>query len=57
MISGKNTIGNKLSNQGDITYKTFNPKTNKETEWTFFEATEFEINEAVELATKAYKVY
>lgn len=57
MISGKNTIGNKLSNQGDVTYKTFNPKTNKETEWTFFEATEFEINEAVELATKAYKVY
>ncbi|WP_339841846.1 aldehyde dehydrogenase (NADP(+)) [uncultured Maribacter sp.] len=57
MISGKNTIGNKLSNQGDVTYKTFNPKTNKETEWTFFEATKFEINEAVELATKAYKVY
>lgn len=57
MISGKNIIGNKLSKQGDVTYKTFNPKTNKETDFTFYEATSVEINEAVELASEAYKVY
>lgn len=57
MISGKNSIGNKLSKQGSQTYKTFNPKENKDTEWTFFEATTAEINEAVELATEAYKEY
>ncbi|APQ18352.1 aldehyde dehydrogenase (NADP(+)) [Maribacter hydrothermalis] len=57
MISGKNTIGNKLSKQGDITFKTFNPKENKPTEWTFYEASSAEINEAVELATSAFKIY
>ena len=57
MISGKNIIGNKLSKQGDVTYKTFNPKTNRETDFTFYEATSVEINEAVELASEAYKVY
>lgn len=57
MISGKNIIGNKLSKQGDVTYKTFNPKTNKETDFTFYEATSVEINDAVELASEAYKVY
>ena len=57
MISGKNIIGNKLSKQGDVTYKTFNPKTNKETNFTFYEATSVEINEAVELASEAYKIY
>ena len=57
MISGKNIIGNKLSKQGDVTYKTFNPKTNQETEFKFHEATSVEINEAVELASEAYKVY
>ena len=57
MISGKNIIGNKLSKEGDITYKTFNPKTNKETDFTFYEATSVEINEAVKLASEAYKVY
>ncbi len=57
MISGKNIIGNKLSKQGDVTYNTFNPKTNKETDFTFYEATSVEINEAVELASEAYKTY
>ena len=57
MISGKNIIGNKLSNQGSQTYKTFDPKENKDTDWTFFEATANEINEAVDLAAEAYKEY
>ena len=57
MISGKNIIGSKLSNQGSQTYKTFDPKENKDTDWTFFEATANEINEAVDLAAEAYKEY
>lgn len=57
MISGKNSIGNTLSKQGNHTYKTFDPKENEETEWTFFEATTAEIDKAVELATDAYKEY
>jgi len=57
MINGTNSIGNKLSKQGNHTYKTFNPKENKDTEWTFFEATSAEINEAVDLAAEAYKTY
>lgn len=57
MITGKNSIGSKLSKQGSQTYKTFNPKENTDTEWTFFEATSAEINEAVELATEAYRGY
>ncbi|TLP76779.1 aldehyde dehydrogenase (NADP(+)) [Maribacter sp. ACAM166] len=57
MISGTNAIGNTLSKKGNHTYKTFNPKENKDTEWTFFEATSAEIDEAVDLATEAYKEY
>ncbi|WP_419210933.1 aldehyde dehydrogenase (NADP(+)) [Maribacter sp. X9] len=57
MITGSNAIGNKLSKQGKLTYKTFNPKENKETEWTFYEATSTEIDEAVALAVEAFKLY
>ena len=57
MISGTNAIGNKASKQGERTFKTFDPKNNENTEWTFYEATTNEINEAVALATDAYAVY
>lgn len=57
MITGKNQIGNKLSANGDITHKTINPKLNIENPTAFFEATEEEVNEAVEFASKAFKVY
>ncbi len=57
MISGKNYIGNKLSSQGDITFKTFNPLTNTENETIFTEASDLEIEETVELANKAFKKY
>lgn len=57
MITGKNYIGNTLSAEGDKTYKTFNPQLNIENEYTFTEATSNEINEAVELATKAFKSF
>ncbi|MBT8273583.1 MAG: aldehyde dehydrogenase family protein, partial [Bacteroidia bacterium] len=57
MISGKNYIGNRLSAKGNKTYKTFNPKLNIENEYEFSEATESEINEAVNLASEAFKEF
>lgn len=57
MITGKNYIGNQLSANGTKTYKTFNPKLNIENPNTFTEATEDEINEAVALASEAFKKF
>ncbi len=57
MITGKNYIGNHLSAKGDKTYKTFNPKLNLDNETTFYEASEKEIEEAVTLASEAFKVF
>ncbi|MGI9551809.1 MAG: aldehyde dehydrogenase (NADP(+)) [Aurantibacter sp.] len=57
MISGKNYIGNSLSAEGSKTYKTFDPKLNIETGWTFYEATEKEIDAAVTLASEAFEAY
>lgn len=57
MISGKNYIGNKLSSQGDITFRTFDPITNTENKTLFSEASDQEIENAIELAKKAFYVY
>jgi len=57
MITGKNYIGNKLSSEGAITFTTFNPKTNAENENVFTEATDNELNKAVDLATFAFEKY
>ena len=57
MITGKNYIGNQLSALGNKTYKTFNPELNQENKHVFSEATQEEINEAVNLASKAFKKY
>jgi NADP-dependent aldehyde dehydrogenase len=57
MITGKNYIGNTRTAQGDITYKTFNPRTNAENETVFTEATLGEIHEAVHLASEAFETY
>ncbi|MCL4113010.1 UNVERIFIED_CONTAM: hypothetical protein GTU68_064140 [Idotea baltica] len=57
MITGKNYIGATKSAAGDKTYKTFNPKLNSETEWTFTEATSEEIDNAVAEAANAFKLY
>ena len=54
MITGKNYIGSELSAQSNKTYSTFNPKLNLATEWSFYEATEDEIDAA---ATKAYNAF
>lgn len=57
MITGKNYIGNLLASTGGKTFKTFNPQTNLENETVFFEASLNEINEAVELASEAFKTF
>jgi len=57
MITGKNYIGNKLSEKGNKTYKTFNPKLNTENKYSFTEATPEEVEEAVTLAHNAFKEY
>ncbi|MEX0291004.1 MAG: aldehyde dehydrogenase (NADP(+)) [Flavobacteriaceae bacterium] len=57
MIHGKNYIGQTQSARGDTTYQTFNPLLNIENNPIFYEATEVEIEEAVRLATIAFKDY
>ncbi|AMC10794.1 aldehyde dehydrogenase [Lutibacter profundi] len=57
MITGKNYIGNVLSSIGNVTFKTFNPQTNAENEIIYSEASTIEIEKAVELATKAFKIF
>tara|TARA_R110002049_G_scaffold38978_6_gene120457 strand:- start:56977 stop:58503 length:1527 start_codon:yes stop_codon:yes gene_type:complete len=57
MITGKNYIGNKLSAKGNISHKTINPKLNIENPTSFIEATNEEVNEAVQLASEAFKKF
>lgn len=57
MITGKNYIGNQLLAKGNKTYKTFNPQLNLENTPIYTEATTEEIDEAVTLASKAFKTY
>ena len=57
MISGKNYIGYTLSAKGSKFHKTFNPELNQENSWTFIEATDEEIEEAVQKAKSAFLTY
>lgn len=57
MITGKNYIGEELSNTGSVSYKTFDPNKNTENEAIFFEASKEEINKAAEKAAKAFDAY
>lgn len=57
MITGKNYVGNSLSNKGQVEFKTFNPLKNKENSTVFVEASSDEIEEAVSLANEAFKKY
>ncbi|WP_053976198.1 aldehyde dehydrogenase (NADP(+)) [Mangrovimonas xylaniphaga] len=57
MITGKNYIGNQLSAEGETNYKTFNPQLNIENPVEFTEATTQEIDQAVILASEAFKAY
>jgi len=57
MITGKNYLGNQLSNKGTKTYKTFNPLLNIENEVIYYEATAEEIDQAVSLASEAFNEF
>jgi NADP-dependent aldehyde dehydrogenase len=57
MITGKNYIGNIISGNGGNGFKTINPHLNIENPTTFVEATIGEVEKAVELAWKAFRVY
>ena len=54
MITGKNYIGYQQSAKGDTSYQTINPKLNAENTPTYWEATSEEIEEAMQLASKAF---
>ena len=57
MITGKNYIGNALSAKGSKEFKTFDPLLNLETEWTFYEASDTEVKQAVDLSWDAFSKY
>ncbi len=57
MITGKNYIGDNLSSNSSVKFKTLNPKLNIENDTTFFEASDSEIKKSVELAFQAFKKY
>ncbi|MAC87352.1 MAG: aldehyde dehydrogenase (NADP(+)) [Gammaproteobacteria bacterium] len=57
MTTGKNYIGNLLSAKGDITFKTFNPILNTENDSIFHEVSNDELEEAVNLASSAFKEF
>ncbi len=57
MITGKNYIGNALSAKGSKTFRTFDPLLNLETEWTFYEASDTEVKQAVDLSWDAFFKY
>lgn len=57
MITGKNYIGNQLSATGNKSFKTFNPLLNIENDWNFTEASNNEVNQAMALASEAFKTY
>ncbi len=57
MINGKNHIGYTQSAQGENTYQTLNPKTNTPNPWQFHEATNQEIDSAVQKAHQAFQDY
>lgn len=56
-LHGKNIIGNSLSNAGSNMLQAINPASSEKLETTFFEATEAEINQACELAERAFHAY
>lgn len=57
MITGKNIIGFKASALGKNTFKTFNSTLNKENDWLIYEATDEEVEFALDLASKAFVEY
>jgi NADP-dependent aldehyde dehydrogenase len=56
-LTGKNIIGNKLSQESTATFYGENPATGKKLEPAFYEASQKEINEAIEKAKDAFQQY
>jgi NADP-dependent aldehyde dehydrogenase len=56
-LTGKNIIGNKLSQESSATFYGENPATGKKLEPVFYEASQKEINEAIEKASEAFQRY
>ncbi|GEO08456.1 aldehyde dehydrogenase (NADP(+)) [Segetibacter aerophilus] len=56
-LTGKNIIGNTLSQSGQATFYGENPSNGKRIEPAFYEASPAEINEAIEKASKAFQQY
>src|SRR5690606_3180302 len=57
MITGKNCIAGEFKGQGNVVFRTFNPKKNIENPTDFLEATPEEIEQAVEAAWAAFKTF
>ena len=57
MITGNNQIGHQQSAKSDKTYRTFDPQLNHENDYEFYEASSEEINEAVQLASEAFRTF
>src|SRR5690606_38938559 len=57
MITGKNCIAGEFKGQGNVVFRTFNPKKNIENPTAFLEATPEEIEQAVEAAWAAFKTF
>ncbi len=56
-LTGKNIIGNKLSQESSTTFSGENPATGKKLEPLFYEASPNEINEAIEKANESFQQY
>lgn len=57
MITGKSLIGYRESARGTVSFRSINPQSNEFNPWTFIEAAEDEVNEACELASKAFQEF
>ncbi|MCL4123804.1 UNVERIFIED_CONTAM: hypothetical protein GTU68_058243 [Idotea baltica] len=57
MLTGKNILGNKRSQEGSSSFSGINPTDGSKLSTEFFNATTSEVNEAVELAESAFKTY
>ena len=56
-LTGKNYVAGKLSSKGNVTFKTFNPNLNSENNVIFYQANKEEIENAIDSAFNAFKVY
>lgn len=56
-LTGKNIIGNAISAEGKVSFQATNPADGSSLPVTFTEATQTEINRAIELAAVAFKTY